>query len=103
MTAKKAAPAARFGIRRAKPIKDGGMDVPTVMGLANSTNFQPTAGRARQRHRRFRTDRQEGDPVLRVLRDHGIEVTAIHNQCHEELVVKITAVRLSKRCLPIKG
>jgi len=49
MTAKKAAPAARFGIRRAKPIKDGGIDVPTVMGLANSTNFQPTAGRAMQR------------------------------------------------------
>jgi hypothetical protein len=49
MTAKKAAPAAQFGIRRAKPIKDSGMDVPTVMGLANSTNFQPTAGQARQR------------------------------------------------------
>jgi hypothetical protein len=29
MTAKKAAPAARFGLRRAKPIKDGGMDLPT--------------------------------------------------------------------------
>jgi hypothetical protein len=62
MTAKKAAPAARFGIRRAKPIKDGGMDIPTVMGLANATNFQPTAGGQGSDHRRFRPDRQGGEP-----------------------------------------
>jgi len=62
MTAKKAAPAARFGIRRAKPIKDGGMDVPTVMGWANANNFQPTAGGQGSDHRRVRPDSQGGEP-----------------------------------------
>ena len=52
----------QFGIPRAEPIKDGGMDVPTVMGLANATNFQPTAGGQGSDHRRFRTDRQGGEP-----------------------------------------
>jgi hypothetical protein len=34
----------QFGIPRAEPIKDGGMEVPTVMGLANAIDFQATGG-----------------------------------------------------------
>src|SRR6267378_5332480 len=34
----------QFGIPRAEPIKDGGMDVPPALGSANVINFQPTGG-----------------------------------------------------------
>src|SRR6266516_1239556 len=34
----------QFGIPRAEPIKDSGMDVPPAMGSANAINFQPTGG-----------------------------------------------------------
>src|SRR5262245_19291927 len=34
----------QFGIPRAEPITDSGMDVPAPMGSANAINFQPTGG-----------------------------------------------------------
>ena len=69
----------QFGIPRAEPIKDGGMDVPTVMGLANAINFQPTGGGKAAITGDFVLIAKEVNPVLKALRDHGIEVTAIHN------------------------
>ena len=50
------------GIPRAEPIKDGNMDVPPPMGSANAINFQPTGGRQGGDHRRFRADREGGEP-----------------------------------------
>ena len=69
----------QFGIPRAEPIKDGGMDVPTVMGLANAINFQATGGGKAAITGDFVLIAREVNPVLKALRDHGIEVTAIHN------------------------
>jgi hypothetical protein len=69
----------QFGIPRAEPIKDGGMDIPTVMGLANAINFQPTGGGKAAITGDFVLIATEVNPVLKALRDHGIEVTAIHN------------------------
>jgi hypothetical protein len=69
----------QFGIPRAEPIKDGGMDVPTVMGLANAINFQATGGGKAAITGDFVLIAKEVNPVLKALRDHGIEVTAIHN------------------------
>src|SRR6267154_314802 len=69
----------QFGIPRAEPIKDGGIDVPTVMGLANAINFQPTGGGKAAITGDFVLIAKEVNPVLKALRDHGIEVTAIHN------------------------
>jgi hypothetical protein len=69
----------QFGIPRAEPIKDGGMDIPTVMGLANAINFQPTGGGKAAITGDFVLIAKEVNPVLKALRDHGIEVTAIHN------------------------
>jgi hypothetical protein len=69
----------QFGIPRAEPIKDGGMDVPTIMGLANAINFQATGGGKAAITGDFVLIAKEVNPVLKVLRDHGIEVTAIHN------------------------
>jgi hypothetical protein len=69
----------QFGIPRAEPIKDGGMDVPPPMGSANAINFQPTGGGKAAITGDFVLIAKEVNPVLKSLREHGIEVTAIHN------------------------
>jgi Domain of Unknown Function (DUF1259) len=69
----------QFGIPRAEPIKDGGMDVSPPMGSANAINFQPTGGGKAAITGDFVLIAKEVNPVLKTLREHGIEVTAIHN------------------------
>jgi hypothetical protein len=69
----------QFSIPRAEPIKEGGMDVPPPMGSANAINFQPTGGGKAAITGDFVLIAKEVNPVLKALRDHGIEVTAIHN------------------------
>jgi hypothetical protein len=69
----------QFSIPRAEPIKDGNMDVPPSMGSANAINFQPTGGGKAAITGDFVLIAKEVNPVLRALREHGIEVTAIHN------------------------
>jgi Domain of Unknown Function (DUF1259) len=69
----------QFSIPRAEPVKDGGMDVPPPMGSANAINFQPTGGGKAAITGDFVLLAKEVNPVLKALRDHGIEVTAIHN------------------------
>jgi len=69
----------QFSIPRAEPIKDNGMDVPPPMGSANAINFQPTGGGKAAITGDFVLIAKEVKPVLRALREHGIEVTAIHN------------------------
>ena len=69
----------QFSIPRAEPIKDNGMDVPPPMGSANAINFQPTGGGKAAITGDFVLIAKEVNPVLRALRGHGIEVTAIHN------------------------
>jgi len=69
----------QFSIPRAEPIKDGGIDVPPPMGSANAINFQATGGGKAAITGDFVLIAKEVNPVLKALRDHGIEVTAIHN------------------------
>jgi hypothetical protein len=69
----------QFNIPRAEPIKDNGMDIPPPMGSANAINFQPTDGGKAAITGDFVLTAKEVNPVLKALRDHGIEVTAIHN------------------------
>jgi len=69
----------QFSIPRAEPIKDGNMDVPPPMGSANAINFQPTGGGKAAITGDFVLIAKEVNPVLKALREHGIEVTAIHN------------------------
>src|ERR1700757_3256061 len=69
----------QFSIPRAEPIKDNGMDVPPPMGSANAINFQPTGGGKAAITGDFVLIAKEVNPVLKALRDHGIEGTAIHN------------------------
>jgi hypothetical protein len=69
----------QFSIPRSEPIMDSGMDVPPAMGSANAINFQPTGGGKAAITGDFVLIAKEVNPVLKALRDHGIEVTAIHN------------------------
>jgi len=69
----------QFSIPRAEPIKDNGMDIPPPMGSANAINFQPTGGGKAAITGDFVLIAKEVNPVLRALRDHGIEVTGLHN------------------------
>src|SRR5215831_13938840 len=69
----------QFSIPRAEPITDNGMNVPPPMGSANAINFQPTGGGKAAITGDFVLIAKEVNPVLRALREHGIEVTAIHN------------------------
>ena len=64
----------QFGIPRAEPIKDGGMDVPPPMGSANAINFQPTGGGKAAITGDFVLIAKEVNPVLKALaraRDRG--------------------------------
>ena len=69
----------QFSIPRAEPIKDSGMDVPPPLGSANAINFQPTGGGKAAITGDFVLIAKEVNPVLKALREHEIEVTAIHN------------------------
>jgi Domain of Unknown Function (DUF1259) len=69
----------QVSLRRAEPIKDGGMDVPEEMGSAEAINFQPTGSGKAAITGDFVLTAKEVNPVLRALRENGIEVTAVHN------------------------
>ena len=69
----------QISIRRAEPVTEEGMEVPAPMGSAQAINFQPTGGGKAAITGDFVLIAKEVNPVLRALRDHGIEVTAIHN------------------------
>jgi hypothetical protein len=49
------------------------------MGLANVINFQPTGGGKAAITGDFVLIEKEVGPVMKALRDNGIEVTALHN------------------------
>jgi hypothetical protein len=57
------------------------------MGSAKAINFQPTEGGKAAITGDFVLIAKEVNPVLRVLRDHGIEVTAIHNHMLDDQCV----------------
>ena len=64
----------QVSLKRAGMVSDAGMAVPDAMGSAEAINIQPTgAGKAAV------LTANEVNPVLRILRDNGIEVTALHN------------------------
>jgi hypothetical protein len=73
-----------YGIRRAEPVSDGGMTVSAAMGSAIGINFQPTGGGKAAITGDFVLLGAELQPVLKALRDNGIEVTAIHNHMVDE-------------------
>jgi hypothetical protein len=73
-----------YGIRRSEPTTDAGMPVPAAMGSAIGINFQPTGGGKAAITGDFVLLGSELEPVLKALRDNGIEVTAIHSHMIDE-------------------
>jgi Domain of Unknown Function (DUF1259) len=69
----------QFGVPRRDPITEEGVAVPGAMGSANAINFQPTGGGKAAITGDFVVAGEEVNPLIRALREHGIEVTAIHS------------------------
>jgi Domain of Unknown Function (DUF1259) len=69
----------QFSVPRAQPVREHGMDVPEAMGSAIAINFQPTGNGKAAITGDFVLTADEVNPVLRALREHGIEVTALHS------------------------
>ena len=69
----------QLGIPRARPVREAGMVVPPAMGVANAINFEAAGDGKAAITGDFVLVAREVSPVAKALREHGIEVTAIHN------------------------
>jgi hypothetical protein len=69
----------QFNIPRAEVISEGGMAIPPSLGTAIAINFQPTGAGKAAITGDFVLLGKEVNPVLKTLREHGIEVTALHS------------------------
>lgn len=69
----------QVGIPRAEVITEAGMVVPPSLGTATALNFQPTGDGKAAITGDFVLLGSEVNPVLKSLRDNGIEVTALHS------------------------
>ena len=74
----------QFSVPRAEAISEGGMAVAPSMGTAISINFEPTGGGKAAVTGDFVLLGSEVNPVLKALRRHGIEVTALHSHMIED-------------------
>jgi hypothetical protein len=69
----------QFSIPRAETLKDDEMAIPPAMGTGQAINFQPTGGGKAAITGDLVLTASEVNPALKSLREHGIEVTALHN------------------------
>jgi Domain of Unknown Function (DUF1259) len=70
-----------FSVPRREAISEDGMTVapPGPMGVATGINFQPTSGGKAAITGDFVLAGSEVNPVIKALRESGIEVTALHS------------------------
>lgn len=69
----------QFSVPRAEKIMVNGMEIPPAMGTATGISFQPTGGGKAAISGDFVLLATEVNPVIKALRNHGIEVEAVHN------------------------
>ena len=74
----------QVGVPRAEKITDAGMAVPGSMGLGTALNFQPTGAGKAAITGDFVLLGTEVNPVIKALRQNGIQVTAIHSHMLQE-------------------
>lgn len=74
----------QYSIARNDKIQENGMDVPSSLGTAIGINFQPTGKQKAAITGDFVLIAEEVNPVIKALRENGIEVTALHNHMLEE-------------------
>ena len=75
-----------FGVPRRDAVTEGGMQIAPAgpMGLATAINFQPTGGGKAAITGDFVLTGDEVNPVIKALREHDIEVTAVHSHMLDE-------------------
>jgi hypothetical protein len=71
-------------VPRSEKIMEMGSEVPPSMGVATAINFQPTGGGKAAITGDFVLRGSEVNPVIRALRENGIEVTAVHSHMLDE-------------------
>jgi hypothetical protein len=69
----------QVSVPRRERITDHGMEVPPARGVATAINIQPTGGGKAAITGDFVMTAAEVNPVIRALREHGIQVTALHS------------------------
>ena len=76
----------QVSVPRAETIREAGLDepsrtriVPSAMGLSTASNFQPTGDGRAAISGDFVMTAREVNPVIRALRENGIDVTALHS------------------------
>ena len=74
----------QVSVPRAERIVDMGQEIPPSMGVATAINFQPTGGGKAAITGDFVLIGSEVNPVLRTLRENGIQVTAVHSHMLQE-------------------
>jgi len=79
----------QYSIARADEISDVSMDakgtvIPPSMGVAQAINFQPTGGGKAAITGDFVLLAAEVNPVIKALRQNGIQVTALHSHMLDE-------------------
>jgi Domain of Unknown Function (DUF1259) len=73
----------QLGVPRAEKIEERGVEVPASMGVAIALNFERVGERVATTGD-FVLIATEVNPVIRELRSHGIEVTALHSHMLSE-------------------
>src|SRR5262245_24514704 len=74
----------QFSVPRKDAITEGGTPVPPTMGVATAINLQPTGSGKSAITGDFVSTANEVTPLIRALRENGIEVTAIHSHMLNE-------------------
>ena len=76
----------QFGIPRRDPITENGIQMAPAgpLGLATGIGFQPTGGGKAAITGDFVLAAEEVNPVIKILRSNGIEVTALHHHMLDE-------------------
>jgi len=74
----------QFSVPRKDPVIENGMPLPPAMGTGTVINFQPTGGGKAAITGDFVITADEVNPLIRTLRENGIEVTAIHSHMLDE-------------------
>jgi hypothetical protein len=74
----------QFSVPRGETIREQGMEIPPSMGVATAINFQPTGGGRAAITGDFVLLGSEVNPVIKTLRENGIQVTALHSHMLDE-------------------
>ncbi len=75
----------KYSIGRGESVTtEDGTELPPGMGVATALNFQPTGDGQAAINGDFVMTEEEVNPVIRALRENGIEVVALHNHHIDE-------------------